>query len=241
MAMTSRNEAVQEDDVRAPSVMFMGRRGDEFSNALLNFVKDLSGDVTTVWSDGLGSRLPREVVAWCGDFIVCYRSHIVVPPDLIERAAIAAVNLHPGPPNYRGTGCANFALYDGAHEYGSTSHLLAREIDAGDILDVRRFPIEPADDVASLLRRTHETMLVQAKDVVRRLIAGGRTALEQMLNDCRDERWEGPVGRARDLDDLMQVTADMSADELERRTRATRIGKWRPFVMIDGKKFVLAD
>lgn len=222
-------------------MLFMGRRGDERSSALLNFIKDLSGDVTAVWSDGPGTRLPNEVMAWRGGFIVCYRSHIIVPPDLIGQAAVAAINLHPGPPNYRGTGCVNFALYDGAAEYGCTSHLLAREIDAGDILDVRRFPVELGDDVASLLRRTHETMLVQAKDVVRRLIAGGRNALEQMLNDCRDERWEGPVGRARDLDDLMQVTADMSADELERRTRATKVGKWRPFLMIDGKKFVLAD
>jgi hypothetical protein len=64
---------------------------------------------------------------------------------MIGRAAIAAVNFHPGPPNYRGTGCVNFALYDGADAYGCTSHLLAPEIEKRKTLPSSESdpPIEP--------------------------------------------------------------------------------------------------
>ena len=211
-----------------PVVLFMGRDGDPHSAAVLAVIEAQADDVTVVWAAGRDSGIDRAVAAWRGDIIVCFRSHIILPEELIAAAGTAAVNFHPGPPDYRGTGCVNFALYDDAAVFGSTAHLLVREIDAGQILDVRRFPVAPDDTVATLLARTHETMTQQALEVVGRLLARGPAAVAEMAAACRHERWSGPVGRARDLDALMELTPEMSQLEVVRRRRATTFGVWRP-------------
>ena len=75
-----------------------------------------------------------------GDYIICFRSLSVLPKSLLKKASIAAVN-YPGPPEYPGSGCINFALYDEVNEYGVTAHIMNSKVDNGDILEVKRFKI----------------------------------------------------------------------------------------------------
>ena len=52
------------------------------------------------------------------DFIISYRSSMILKNQDISIANIAAINLHPGPPKYRGIGCLNYALYNNEKKYG---------------------------------------------------------------------------------------------------------------------------
>ena len=52
-------------------------------------------------------------------------------------AKIAAINLHPGSPKYRGIGCLNYALYNKEKKFGFTIHLISKKIDCGKILNVK--------------------------------------------------------------------------------------------------------
>ena len=45
-----------------------------------------------------------------------------------------AINFHPGPPEFRGIGCANFALLKNSKYYGSTAHVMEAKVDSGPIL-----------------------------------------------------------------------------------------------------------
>ena len=58
------------------------------------------------------------------DFIISYRSSMILKNRDISIANIAAINLHPGPPKYRGIGCLNYALYNNEKKYGFTIHLI---------------------------------------------------------------------------------------------------------------------
>ena len=56
---------------------------------------------------------------------------IIIKKNLINNCKIAAINFHPGPPEYRGIGCLNFALYNNEKFYGCTSHIMNEKIDDG--------------------------------------------------------------------------------------------------------------
>ena len=76
------------------------------------------------------------------DYIISYRSPIILKNKDISKASIAAINLHPGPPKYRGIGCLNYALYNNEKKYGFTIHLINKKIDFGEILYVKNFPVK---------------------------------------------------------------------------------------------------
>ena len=84
------------------------------------------------------------------DFIFSYRSPVILTQKDISLAKIAAINLHPGPPKYRGIGCLNYALYNNEKKYGFTVHLISKKIDFGKILFVKYFSINKKSTVLSL-------------------------------------------------------------------------------------------
>lgn len=135
------------------SVLFLGKELDEHCLKALNFLQRNSLDVTAYFGKW-GDLIPEELGWWNGDYIISYLSRWVLPEYLINKAQIAAINFHPGSPDYPGYGCGSFALYEGATEYGVTCHHMLAKVDSGNIIAVKRFPVFVNDDVASLLMRT---------------------------------------------------------------------------------------
>ena len=86
--------------------------------------------------------MPPEVLNWKGDLIISFISSWIYPQQLLSNAGFAAINFHPGSPDYPGTGCTNFAVYNGEKEYGITCHHMNATIDTGSIIQVKRFNIK---------------------------------------------------------------------------------------------------
>ena len=120
--------------MKPPSVLLLSKkRDDPFAEEALRFVSRHfpTADIVLGKTD---ETLPEETLRWTGDYIVSYLCGWVVPQSLLDRAKVAAINFHPGPPEYPGTGCYNFALYEGATKYGVTCHHMAASVDAGAII-----------------------------------------------------------------------------------------------------------
>lgn len=181
---------------------------------------------------GWKEPLPQSVERFDGDVLLSYMSRWVVPGRVLERVKQAALNFHPAPPEYPGVGCNNFALYDNASEYGVTCHHMAAKVDAGPIIEVRRFPVFRSDDVASLLDRTYDYLLVTFYDIVT-MVAAGKPL------PTSPERWQREPFRRDELNELCEIRADMPPEEVQRRIRATTFRRWRPTVTIAGHRFVL--
>ena len=75
------------------------------------------------------------------DFIFSFRSHYILKKKLLSDVNYGAINFHPGPPEYRGIGCVNYALYDNSKNYGATAHLIDEKIDHGKIINTKMFTI----------------------------------------------------------------------------------------------------
>lgn len=230
------------DKVRNPvRVLFFGRSGCEATDKCLSHLITLGCDVTVVLSERRSESIPEGIETWAGHYIFCFRSLFVLPKYLLDRAEDGAINFHPGPVNYPGSGCVNLALYDCAEEYGITAHLMNERIDNGRVIECQRFPIFPFDSVDSLLKRTHLKLLNLFLDLTTELILIGKGALDGKLESSAGELWIGTATKMKDLENLWAIPIDVTQKELERLVRATYTHEFPPFIEIFGYKFLLSS
>lgn len=78
----------------------------------------------------------------------------ILPEALLEIPSVAAVNVHSSIlPHYRGAAPINWAILQGDAETGVTVQHLGAELDAGDIILVKKTPIAPEEDAGQLTGR----------------------------------------------------------------------------------------
>ncbi|MGM0444334.1 MAG: formyltransferase family protein, partial [Fibrobacterota bacterium] len=76
------------------------------------------------------------------DLLVSVSWRMLIPPSILAIPRFGGVNLHRGfLPRYKGAEPVRRALENGDHEIGITAHVLAEEIDAGEVLAVVRHPV----------------------------------------------------------------------------------------------------
>lgn len=213
-----------------PRILFLGKAGH---GPCLRAVRQVSesGAKASVFLGKRGDPIPAETVDWRGDYIVSYLAPWIVPAALLARASRAAINFHPGPPAYPGIGCTNFAIYEGAAEFGVTCHHMAPRVDTGPVIAVRRFPILPSDDVLALTLRCYDAIDALFDEIFPRLLDGSPLP-------APEERWTRRPFTRRELNELCRVTPDMSSKEIIRRVKAvTYPGAPGAYVELAGLRF----
>mgnify|MGYP005815946809 FL=1 len=182
-------------------------------------------------------KLPPEYANWKGDYIFHMKSYYILPKSLIDNAAIAAINFHPGSPKYPGSGCVNWALYNNEKTTGVTIHFLNEHIDNGDIINVFKIPIFPNDNIETLLPRVHMKQLGAFYDLVTTTQKYGSAILQRFVENNKNIKWGPKVGRIKGIDRLQMVDSKISEEELQKIIRATAIGKFGPRLKLHGHEF----
>lgn len=71
----------------------------------------------------------------------------ILPEDILNVPTFGSVNVHASIlPKYRGAAPINRAILNGETETGVTIMYMAKKLDAGDIISIRRTPIDPDED-----------------------------------------------------------------------------------------------
>ena len=120
----------------------MGRSKCDYSTKIKNLLKKISKDFYYFESNKIGERINTRFFKRSYDYIFCFRSFYILRKNILKRVNFAAINFHPGPPEYRGMGCVNYALYDEVKKYGCTAHIMGKHIDLGTIINVKRFAVK---------------------------------------------------------------------------------------------------
>lgn len=240
-AVHSATRSSEDGEKRKIKVLFFGRSKCRATDVALDHLTRLNFEVTTVKSNGRGESLPENIASWEGEYILCFRSLFILPQKTLNKATIAAINFHPGPAEYPGSGCLNFALYDNAAEYGVTAHLMSEKVDDGSIIECRRFPITPGDNVDSLLERTHVKLLDLFFDISSGIGISGENFIKDLLGKSKDEQWNGEARRMKELDRLSIIDANVTKFELERIIRATHTNLFPSKVILHGHEFALVS
>jgi len=217
------------------SFLILGKdREDPYFFKALEFVK-LHIDHYDIVLAKPGESLPEKLLEWQGDYIISYLCPWVIPDKMLISARKASINFHPGPPEYPGTGCTNFAIYNEETIYGVTCHYMAPEVDSGRIILVSRFPILESDTVYSVTQRCYAYMLTQFYNIMTKILSN------QLLPES-GEAWTKKAYRYKDLVELKRISPDMDANEIKKRIRAvTYPGYVGAYIDLHGYRFILDD
>lgn len=197
-------------------VLFIGKEGDGYSKAAADFVQLHFKNAVVVFSKRT-DPFPVYLHEWEGDIIISYLAQWIMPDSLLQKAKKAAINFHPGPPDYPGIGCTNFAVYNKEKEFGITCHHMLAKVDSGSIIAVRRFQLFENDTVYSITQRCYVEILHLFYQLISDLL------MNQPLPGS-DENWTRKPYTRKQLNELCELTPDMTSEEVDLRIKATTYG-----------------
>ncbi len=194
-------------------VLFLRKKDNEYAQRAEDFIrKHFPGAL--IFSGSRRDKLPAEVLNWKGDLMVSFISSWIYPQELLNNAGYAAINFHPGSPEYPGTGCTNFAVYEGAKEYGITCHHMKAMVDSGSIIKVKRFGIGEADTVYSITQQCYRLIEESFYEIMNGILEG------KPLPETT-ETWKRKPYTRKQLDELCHIRPEMSEEEINKRIKAT--------------------
>jgi methionyl-tRNA formyltransferase len=148
--------------------------------------------------------------------------------------SLGTINFHPAPlPDYKGTAGYNMAILEGLDKWAVSAHYVDEEIDTGEIIEVRWFPIDPASETAQSLEQKSAREIYQIGEDIVSAILDRKTRLPTTKN-------EGGIYISRQrMEEMKEIKA---GDDLDRKVRAF----WFPpydgaYVTIDGVKYTLVN
>jgi methionyl-tRNA formyltransferase len=194
-------------------VLFLCKKDNEYAQRAAAFVRE-HFQQPVIFEGGRKDKLPEEVLSWKGDLFISFISSWIYPQQLLSNAGFAAINFHPGSPEYPGTGCTNFAVYNGAKEYGITCHHMNATVDTGNIIAVKRFPVKEEDTVYTLTQQCYKLIEESFYEIM-------DSILQEWPLPVTNEQWKRKPYTRKQLDELCAITPGMSEEEIERRIKAT--------------------
>ena len=116
-----------------------------------------------------GRRLQETVESYNPDLIALAGFMKILPPQFIDRFSPNIINIHASMlPLFPGANAVRDTLAAGVTETGATIHVVDAGMDTGPIIEQRKVPVMPGDDIATL----HERIKVQERDMLIQTIIG---------------------------------------------------------------------
>lgn len=201
------------------------------------FAEDAAGLIKRHFTDAdiivgqVGDKFPQSLLKEKVDYTISYMSPWIVPNEVLLKTKIAAINFHPGPPEYPGIGCTNFAIYNQEKEFGITVHYMQENVDTGQIIKVERFPLFEKDTVWSLTQRCYAYIYTTFVSLFGYMLCAEPFPIS-------DEKWQRKPYTRSELNELCRITSEMTSEEIQRRIRAVSFPNMPgAYVEIGGEKF----
>jgi len=185
-----------------------GERGYEMA------VKALGSVTAVLWSPGMPKP---NLDDWCGDWIISFKSDLILNKEILERAKKGAINFHPSPPKYRGIGGYWWAIENRDEAFGVTCHHMDERIDHGAIIKANSFAISPEETVESLKEKAAVHSLSLLKNTLDDIVSG------RPLQACGAEWGKRLYTRealelAQKVEPAMKALQEVISDELPSRS-----------------------
>ena len=207
-----------------------------YADQLIGMLNQQKPDIKTAVFEHPKQILSLPPVTLAQSRLISFGSRFYVGDGLLRKFGFGAYNFHPGPSHYPGWAPFNFALYDGATEYGVTVHEMTNTIDAGDIIALRNFSMSGIDTVQRLMDITTHNMYVLFNELAPRLV------LNEKPEKLNDAEWSGTLGTKRLFRKMCQLTLEIEKEELDRRMSAFGDGDGAqlPFIIHNNQFYEMA-
>lgn len=215
-------------------ILFFGKKGDLNTEIAAKYTRQIFPN-SIIYLGSRSEKFPDdEIGIWRGDYVISYLSPWIIPESILNSAKKAAINWHPGSPEYPGIGCTNFAIYNEEKKYGITCHFMNPKVDTGEIIEVRRFSILDNDTVYSITQKSYTHILTSYYSI-----------LEKISNNIEikssGENWKRKPFTRKELDDLCIIDQNMDLAEIDKRIKATTFDKPWAYTLVNGRKFFWKD
>jgi len=217
-------------------ILFIGKPKDFYSQKFYFILKKNFKHVSSIFDNSINhKKIKTKIKTWKGDYIFCFRSRYILTRNDIINHKEKIVNFHPGPPEYRGIGCVNFAIMNNEKKYGVTAHLIdSVKIDRGKIIDVARWKIKNNESVDEILKKTYLNQLIQLKRIIQYI---KKKKLNLLIKKSKKNQWSKKLYTRRQLNQLYQINVNKKKN-LTKVLRSTVTKKFKPYILIEGKKFI---
>lgn len=117
------------------------------------------------------------------DFLFSIVNGEILSKDILKRPRYCAINYHNSPlPKYAGLYATTWAILNGEKQHAISWHVMAEQIDAGDILKQPFFPIEDNESALSLNLKCYEQAIQSFHQLVDELASQNTTPAQQDLS-----------------------------------------------------------
>ncbi len=220
-------------------ILFICRHNDVWSNQIVKLLKKNFSNITIFYSKTYNQKITKKILNWSGDYILSFRSLLILSERILSKAKIAAINFHPGPPKYRGVGCLNYAIFNNEKFYGVTAHLMTKEVDYGEILKVQTFKINKIHNLDNILDITHRKLFLLTKYIIERIIKN-KLDINKLIK-LNNYSWSKKIKFKSDLENFYRINKNITKKKLQNKLRATITKKFKPYIVIHNKKFYIEN
>ena len=117
------------------------------------------------------------------DFLFSIVNSYIIKPNVLALPRRAAINYHDSPlPRYAGVHSTAWAIINRETQHGVTWHLMADEVDAGDILAQKKVPIREDDTSFTLNARCYDAAVEALNELASELMEGRERRISQDLS-----------------------------------------------------------
>ena len=219
-------------------VLLMGRSSCSYSKRIKKLLKKNSKKFYYFEIKKICEKIHKKYLKLNYDYIFCFRSFYILKKNILKKVTKAAINFHPGPPEYRGTGCVNYALYENSKFYGCTVHLINEKTDNGKIIDVKKFNINKKNSISEVLAKTYKTMFDLAIYTIKN-IKKNPNFLENQILKNKDTKWSNKITKLKDINNFYQINKNIKKNDFLNKIRATDTPNYKPYIKLYGKNFYL--
>lgn len=168
------------------------------------------------------------------DYLISFLNSKYINKEIIEKIRNESFNFHPGPPEYPGFGCYNFALLDKVNYYGSTIHIINDKFDNGKIINVKRFKISYKKiNLEKLINKTHENIIKQAKEFI-------NIILNKKLKNESNLKWKKKAYTRKEFEIAREIKFNDSKEKVLNKIKAFSYKDYESiYINFKGLKFEL--
>ncbi|AVD71106.1 formyltransferase family protein [Desulfobulbus oralis] len=155
--------------------------------------------------------------------------------EFISMPKIGIINFHPAPlPDFKGVGGYNLAILHGLPKWAVSAHFVDENIDTGDIIKVKYFPIDFYTETVVTLEKKSQKVL---KDLFMEIV---NAVLDDPASINRVQNKGGIYLSRKELEDMKCLNP--ATDDIDRKIRAF----WFPpydgaFIELNGKRYTLIN
>lgn len=217
-------------------VLFLGRNNDSCTNKILKILKKNFFHVESIFSKKHYQKLPKKILNKKFDFVLSFRNYIILPNKFLKLNKLS-INIHPGPPNYRGIGCLNFAIYNNEKHYGTTCHFINEKIDAGKIIIYKKFTMPKKNSVSKLLNKTTQESFKIMKNLINIINKENyEYDLLELVKKNSMIKWSNKIFKKRDLENLYKIKKNYNKKKINLIIKSTLYKNYKPYILDNGVK-----